>query len=398
MSVRMIKDVLLMRDIKGHCPLCGRDKAKASHTDEHIFPLWLQHHHNLLNCRLTIPNLIDRKYKAVKIGICARCNNKTFSRLEGRISRALTSSHPFLEANGLDRDDVAAWIGKIIWLLARKSHFDRDPRKRHKAKPEGVLPSVLLSRLLYAGMFVRCLSRGKKMLACHADQHVPVRVFGPPYSLYVHEIDLRDERFGSFDFMDNPVSGGAAIRSGNVGMICLFDGGVHRSFLSARYAYLDGHALHPMQFNELAARIFYDQTLLDPRSGRATFYWNKSHNVIFAETSGNPDIGPYRRDLHDPVFLASMLGYYQCEEPDDLLFGDTTFTTLQWPDGSFRPFAVTAEEISAARLPAGHHRVVQSGYSIRTRLAEQNRALRESETNIEDDRALWKNTPKETRR
>jgi hypothetical protein len=315
MSVRMIKDVLRARDIEGHCPLCGRKKAKASHTDEHIFPLWLQHHHNLLNCRLTIPNLIGRKYKAVKIGICDRCNNKTFSRLEGRISRALTSSHPFVEANGLDRNEVAAWIGKIIWLLARKSHSDRDPRTRHKARPEGVLPSLLLSRLLYAGMLVRCLARSKKMLACHADQLTPLRVFGPPYSLYFHEIDLRDERFESFDFMDNPVAAGAAIRSGNVGMICLFDGGLHRSFLSARYAYLDGHPLHPMQFNELAARIFYDQTLLDPKSCRAIFYWNKSNNVVLAVTSGSPDIGPYRRDLHDPMLLASMLGYYQYAEP-----------------------------------------------------------------------------------
>jgi hypothetical protein len=64
-----------------------------------------------------------------------------------------------------------------------------------------------------------------------------------------------------------------------------------------------------MQFNELPARIFYDQTLLDPKSCRATFHWNKPHNVIFAERSGSPDIGPYRRDLHDPGLLASMLGY-----------------------------------------------------------------------------------------
>ena len=103
MSIRMIKDVLRARDIETHCPLCGRKKAKAPHTDEHIFPLWLQHRHGLLKM---IPNLIGKKYKTVKIGICARCNTKTFSRLEGRISRALTSSNP----NGLDPDDIAAWI------------------------------------------------------------------------------------------------------------------------------------------------------------------------------------------------------------------------------------------------------------------------------------------------
>jgi hypothetical protein len=93
-----------------------------------------------------------------------------------------------------------------------------------------------------------------------------------------------------------------------------------------------------------------------------------------------------------------MLGYYQCEEPDDLLLGDNTFTALQWQDGSFMPFAVTPEEIRAARLTAGHHRVVQAGYSIRTRLAEQNRELRESQTDIEDDRVLRKRGPKDTPR
>ncbi len=387
MSIRMIKDVLRARDIETHCPLCGREKTKAPHTDEHIFPLWLQHSHGLLNRQLTIPNLIGKKYKTVKIGICARCNTKTFSRLEGRISRALTSSNPFVEANGLDPDDIAAWIAKIVWLLARKSHSVRDHRTRHKAKPERILPSALLPGLLYSGMLLPCFARGKRMLAGHADQSMPLRMFGPPYSFYVHEIDCRDDRFESFDFMDNTLAGGGAIRSGNVGMICLFDGGLHRSFLSDRYAYLEGHPLHPIQFSELAARIFYDQTVLDPDACRVTYYWNKHQNAILAETSGSSDIGPYRGDLHDPMLLARMLGFYTYHEPNDLLFeGDRTFTMLQWPDGSFMPFAVTPEEMQAARRTPGHHRVFQSVNSIRIRLAEQGWAARESKTGIEDDR------------
>ncbi len=90
MSIRMIKDVLRSRDIKTHCPLCGRDVAKAPHTAEHIFPLWLQHRHDLLNRRLAIPNLVGRKYKSIRIGICWRCNNQIFgNRLETPIYRAL---------------------------------------------------------------------------------------------------------------------------------------------------------------------------------------------------------------------------------------------------------------------------------------------------------------------
>jgi hypothetical protein len=59
----MIKDVLRARDVATHCPLCGREIAKAPHTEEHIFPLWLQQRHHLLNRRLTIPNIIGKAYK-----------------------------------------------------------------------------------------------------------------------------------------------------------------------------------------------------------------------------------------------------------------------------------------------------------------------------------------------
>jgi hypothetical protein len=380
MSVRMIKDVLRARDIRSQCPLCGRDESKAHHTEEHIFPGWLQQHHDLLNRRLTIPNLIGKTYKTVKIGICARCNNETFSRLETRISRALTAPHPFVEASALDRDDVAAWIGKILWLLARKSNSVQDHRTRHKAKPEQILPSALLPGLLYTGMLLRCFARGKTMRACHVDDpSMSLRLLGPAYSLYIHEIDRRDDRFESFDFMDNTLIAGAAIRSGDVGMICLFDGGLHARFLSGRYGYLDGHPLHPMQFNELTARIFYDQTLLDPQACRVAYYWNKPLNAIFAQTSGSPDLGPYRRDLHDPALLARMLGFYTYQEPKDLLFdGGRTFTALQRPGGSFMPFAVTPEEIAAAERTPGNHRVASASNSIRVRLAEEARAAHEA--------------------
>ena len=87
---------------------------------------------------------------------------------------------------------------------------------------------------------------------------------------------------------------------------------------------------------------------------------------------GQPDIGPYRGDLHDPMLLARMLGFYTYQEPNDLLFeGDRTFTMLQWQDGSFMPFAVTPEEMQAARRTPGHHRVFQSVNSIRIRLADR---------------------------
>jgi hypothetical protein len=136
--------------------------------------------------------------------------------------------------------------------------------------------------------------------------------------LYVHKIDLRDDRFESFDFMDDSLVAGGAIRSGDVGVICLFDAGLHRRFLGGRYAYLDGQPLHPAQFDELVARIFYDQTVLDPDACRVTYYWNNSLNAVVAQTLGSPDVDPYLQELHDPVRQARMLGFYASQEPRDL--------------------------------------------------------------------------------
>jgi hypothetical protein len=55
-------------------------------------PKWLQHHHDLWNRRLTIPNFLGKKYRTVKITICERCNGKTFGKLETCVAPVLTSA------------------------------------------------------------------------------------------------------------------------------------------------------------------------------------------------------------------------------------------------------------------------------------------------------------------
>ena len=111
-----------------------------------------------------------------------------------------------------------------------------------------------------------------------------------------------------------------ALRSGNAGMVCLLDGGLHQRFRSGRFAYLGGHKLHPAQFTELVAQIFYDQTVLDPEACRVTYYSNRPLKAIVAQTSGRRSYDPYLQELHDPSRLARMLGYYTSQEPNSLLF------------------------------------------------------------------------------
>lgn len=385
MSFRMIQDVLRTRDIQSHCPLCGREAAKAPHTEEHIFPLWLQHRHGLLNSRLTIPNLLDKTYKSVKTGICARCNNETFGRLETRVSSAFMSSNPWTEVAAIGDNEIAAWVGKILWLLARKTNSFHDHRTRTKAKPDRIIPSDLLAGLRYVAMFLRCYARSKAMYAAQlVAPPLLVAAMVPPYSLYMHEIDLRDEGAEAFDFMDSPLFLGTAIRSGGIGIICFFDGGFHRRFHGERYSFLNGNKLHPVQFRELFVRILCDQITLDPRTRFVKYYWEKSLDAVVTETPVDIEYPPYRRELYDPALQARMMGLYTSQEPDDLLFNDgSTLTTLKCQDGSFLHYPVTSEEIEAARRLPGWRRS-EANESVRARLIGEAWALQQT-----DDKPIW---------
>lgn len=355
MSLRMIGDVLKPRDVSTHCPLCGRAFARFPSDEEHIFPQWLQRHHNLWSRRLTIPNFTGKRYTTVKIRICQRCNGQTFGSLESSIAPVLTSADPFEAAAALSDEQIAIWLGKIFWLLIRKSHSVVDFRTRELAEPDRILPTDLLPGTLFLGMIERAHATGKGLVSCYAaDPPFPEFFYGEPFSLYRFRIDTRDSRFEAFDFTDSPVALGASFRTGNFGVVCIFDGGLHRRFRRDWYEYLEGQALHPQQFAEVMARFTYDQTVLHEDAGRVTYFWNKALNRVVAKGHTPRNFNPYMQENHDPKRLAAFIGRHTYINPAELLSPDgRVVTCLQDTAGRFRTFAVTDEEIEAARSDPG---------------------------------------------
>lgn len=352
MSLRMINDVLKARDVSTHCALCGRPFARFPSDEEHIFPKWLQHHHNLWTRRLNIPNFIGKRYDTVKLAICRRCNNKTFGGLETRLAPVLTDSDPFLAAAHIDDDDFAVWLGKIFWLLIRKSHSVVDFRTRDQPEPDQIVPNDVMPGTLYLGMIQRTFATNKGMASCYAgDPPFPEFFYGEPYSLYRFRIDPTDRRFEPFDFFDNPVTLGVGFRTGTLGVICLFDGGLHRRFRRQTWDFLAGHALHPVQFAEVAARMFYDSTVLHDDAMRVTYYWNNKLNAVVSQLHTPRSFDPYLAERHDPARLAAFIGRHTFNDPKQILQPDgRTISCLRDKKGDFLPFAVTDEEIQTARM------------------------------------------------
>ncbi len=125
MSLRMITGVLKVREITTHCPLCGRAFARFPWDEEHIVPRWLQHRHDLWSRKLNIPNFIGKRYKTVRITVCKRCNGTTFGALETRLAPLLANGDPFSSTLAVRDAELAIWLGKIFWLLIRKSSVRR---------------------------------------------------------------------------------------------------------------------------------------------------------------------------------------------------------------------------------------------------------------------------------
>jgi hypothetical protein len=187
MSVRMMEDVIAMHDISTHCPLCGKPTSEGSHTDEHIFPGWLQRQYHLANLHLEIPNFLNKQYRTVRIGICARCNNETFSALETAIAPALTAQDTFYATRSevFDSTDIAIWLGKILWLLVRKGHSVEDHNTRNLEKLERIVPEDLLPGLAFLGVLMQCRATDSDMYACFlTDPPIPEFFYSIPYSLY----------------------------------------------------------------------------------------------------------------------------------------------------------------------------------------------------------------------
>lgn len=331
----MISDVLKPRDVSTHCALCGRSFARFPSDEEHIFPKWLQHHHNLWTRQLNIPNFIGKRYNSVKLRICQRCNNKTYGALETYLSPLLTDSDSFSAA------------AQII----RKSQSAVDFRTRDLPEPSRIIPDDVMPGTLYLGMIERAFATNKGMVSCYAgDPPFPEFFYGVPYSLYRFRIDTADSRFEAFDFFDNPATLGVGFRTGTLGVICLFDGGLHRRFRSQMWNFLAGHELHPVQFAEVAATMFYGSTVLHDDAMRVTYYWNRELNAVVSQLHTPRNFDPYLVERHDPARLAAFIGRHTNNDPEQILQPNgRTVTCLHDKNGDFLPFAVTDEEVQAAR-------------------------------------------------
>lgn len=227
------------------CFLCGAESEAI--TAEHVFPKWLQTKFDLWNKKLDLLNRTTIPYKSLKIPCCSSCNNNELAQLESGVASVVASGYE--ACCRLDAHQWYLWVGKLFYGILRKEiQLKRD---RTSISSEPIVPPKTLDYFSNLHLFLQGI------LGAHEF------VNQSPYSILVCNLhNLGPGR--DFGFRDNIHNMTVAIRMGSVGVIvALEDGGVNKDSFGRYVAKVCGRKLHPIQFDELYAKVTYQTYLID---------------------------------------------------------------------------------------------------------------------------------------
>ncbi len=228
-------------DPVNECFLCGTLLTPETRTKEHVYPRWLIRKIGLQRESLKSPFTGTKTpYSRIIVPACRSCNTVHLRVLESRVQRALV--HNRIEDATLSWADMCVWAAKVLYGTVLYDFLQADARSRD-----------ILAAFLHRHDFA---------LMRAALQSLVGRVHfigdsGFPASHQRFDVKVPRNPTDRFGLTTNPFGGALAIRAEHIGLLVTFDGGYvstyGRDFID-RYR---DRALHPAQFEELAADWLY---------------------------------------------------------------------------------------------------------------------------------------------
>lgn len=237
------------------CFLCGEIGREV--TQEHVFPKWLQRRFDLWTQRIGLVNDSLIQYRQLMIPACAPCNNGDLSRLEAAIAKAVDGG--YATASSLDPYLWYLWAGKLFYGTLRRELS----LIRNRANPEegNIISSALLKSFSNLHLFLQGIRKQHEFVG------------EPPYSVLVCNVhDVGHPR--NYCFRDNLTHMTVSVRMGEIGLlVSLEDGGLTEESYGRFVSEVAGRKLHPIQFDELTAKVTYQVALLE---GGVTYISSKA--------------------------------------------------------------------------------------------------------------------------
>lgn len=311
---------------RNRCFYCGqllRDKA----SKEHVFPKWLQEKFGLRNQTIHLLNGTTIQYSKLTVPCCHRCNTVHLSKLENRVKRYLFSE-PIAVARKHSAD-LLIWSMKILLGIIYAERLL--PWQRSKPRGRRIIPSKVMNDLSMTHFFVQGLD-----LKIEFEAEGKTRI---PGSIFIFNLKTYKDRLAHFHFRDDLNTLTVFMRLGNRGIIATADGGALDIAIGAAVKRDGAIKLHPKQFDEIGAKVFYKASLFNRTPTYITMHHNNRYRVMQLPLMGLSDKPVFNRWEHN------VYAHYLA------LFMNTEVENVSSADGALVSTLLYDKENRRVRIP-----------------------------------------------
>lgn len=228
-----------------NCFLSGRPLISEEEKIQ-VFPAWLMSSHNLADQSFKMLDESISTYKDLKLPCSAEINEQYLEPLEAEIATAVNAGYEGVKA--LDELKLFQWAGKILYGIVF-NEIQAGIKQQHASGQEFNISQSLIHKFSNLHLMLQSI-------------YLPV-VFEDfkPFSLFLFRVDNENNDFVYRDEINTLTF---SIRMKDFGLIiCLQDNGANRNYHREVLEKIAGQTLHPIQFEEFNARVFYSAYLFN---------------------------------------------------------------------------------------------------------------------------------------
>lgn len=227
------------------CFLSG--EALSSEEEKiQVFPAWLMSSFNLADQPFKLLDESYATYKDLKLPCAATINEQYLEPLEAEIAAAFDGG--FDAVNSLDQLKLFQWAGKLLYGILF-NEMQAGLKQQHAQGQEFNISQSLLHKFGNLHLMLQSI-----------NQPIVFEDF-QPFSLFLFKVNNEADLFGYRDEINTLTF---SLRVKDFGLIiCLQDNGANRIYHKEILEKIEGQTLHPIQFEEFNARIFYSAYLFN---------------------------------------------------------------------------------------------------------------------------------------
>jgi len=227
------------------CFLSGQTLSSEEEKIQ-VFPAWLMSRHNLTDQPFKMLDESVSTYKDLKVPCSAAINEQYLEPLEAEVAAAMDLG--FEGVKSLEPVKLFQWAGKLLYGIVF-NEMQAGIKQQHAQGQEFNISQSLIHKFSNLHLMLQSI-----YLSVIFEDFTP-------FSFFLFRVDNTPDEFVYKDEINTLTF---SLRMKDFGLIiCLQDNGANRNYHRNILEKFEGQTLHPIQFEEFNARVFYSAYLFN---------------------------------------------------------------------------------------------------------------------------------------